>query len=362
MAIRQKKLTSGRTVYDVTVYGKPDDSGKRPRRYARAHTLKEAKLIEAEYIADNQAIGASTTLERFINAHYWPVAVKRLAPSSCDTYRYVIDNQIIPALGKFPLRSITRADIQTRLVDKCATSGIARKSIGVLKTILNEAVADGYITTNYACGRFAPPSTSPKKRDNGLVLSTFAEINTMLDLVDERAPVMMQRVAYSGLLQGLRPEERYALNWSSFDLDAQTLTINHAFTTASRKHGGGVLKETKTKNSVRVLPLHPRFADYLASTPHGKQDAFILGANGGRITPSTAQKQWRRFLDANADCPRVTIENMRHSFATAYLAAGGQIEVLSRLLGHSNISTTIDRYYKPNVDTLRGDFAKVTCE
>ena len=77
------------------------------------------------------------------------------------------------------------------------------------------------------------------------------------------------------------------------------------------------------------------------------------------MTPSTAQKQWLRFLDAHSECPRLTIENMRHSFATAYLAQGGHIETLSRILGHSNISTTINRYYKPDIGVLRADMLRV---
>ena len=48
----------------------------------------------------------------------------------------------------------------------------------------------------------------------------------------------------------------------------------------------------------------------------------------------------------------VTIENMRHSFATSYLHAGGRVEDLSRILGHSNISTTYRRYVRPSVEDL----------
>ena len=358
MAIRPRKLKSGKVVYDITTYGQPDASGKRPRHYTHADTLKQAKLIEAELIASCAAIGGQTTLTRYINEVYWPVTVKRLAPSSCDTYRYTIDKQIIPALGKIPIRDITRAEIQSLLVDNCATSGIASKAVGILKTILNEALHDGYITTNYACSKFALPSTSGKSRDNGLVLSTFAEIHVFLDMVDTHAPVMLQRLAYSGLLQGLRPEERYALDWSCFDMQTRTITINQAFTAASRLHGGGQLKETKTKHSARVLPMHPRFYDFVLSTPSNHVGAFIT-SNNHRMTPSTAQKQWLRFLDAHVDCPRVTIENMRHSFATAYLANGGHIETLSRILGHSNISTTINRYYKPDIGVLRADMLRV---
>ena len=100
--------------------------------------------------------------------------------------------------------------------------------------------------------------------------------------------------------------------------------------------------------------MHPQFKAWIETIPR-TSGAFIKGAHGARLCPSTGRKQYNRFLAANPDVPPVTIENMRHSFATAYLAQGGRIEVLSKLLGHSNINTTIGRYYRPDVDTLRND-------
>ena len=51
--------------------------------------------------------------------------------------------------------------------------------------------------------------------------------------------------------------------------------------------------------------------------------------------------------------------NMRHSFATSYLHAGGNVEDLSRLLGHSDINTTFRRYVRPSVDDLRRGMASL---
>lgn len=363
MSIRKRKKQNGKTSYYVTVYGKPDESGKRPRRYGSASTLAEARQLEADMVAEMRACDSpcgAITLEQYIRLHYWPSALSRLAPSSLDTYEQNITRYIVPNLGDMKLREIDRAAVQHRMVDNCANSGIACRAVSVLKTILNEAIHDGLITLNPACANYALPTQKPHKRDNGLVLQSFDEIFGFLDIVANSAPVPLQRIAYTGLLQGLRPEERYALDWSCFDLSTRTITINRAFTHASRKHGGGQPKATKTEKSTRVIPMHPAFFDFLIFTPSPAHDgAFILGAGGQRITPPTAQHQWSRFLRAHPECPPLTIENMRHSFATAYLAAGGQIEVLSRILGHANISTTIDRYYRPDVELLRGDFEAV---
>ena len=100
--------------------------------------------------------------------------------------------------------------------------------------------------------------------------------------------------------------------------------------------------------------MHPDFYAWL-STLTPSSGSFINGVDGNRISPSGAQKQWRTFLSKNTELEKLTIENMRHSFATSYLAAGGRIEVLSKILGHSNIQTTINRYYRPDIETLRLD-------
>ena len=93
--------------------------------------------------------------------------------------------------------------------------------------------------------------------------------------------------------------------------------------------------------------------------------AFIEGADGGRISPSTAQKRIKRFCRVAAErglrLPDITIENMRHSFATSYLHAGGNIEDLSRILGHSDINTTYRRWRSGRPSTISPSACRRSC-
>ncbi len=353
MSVRTKETKDGKTVYQVrrfmgyTVDGKPD---QRSRNFT---SKRAAELYDAQLLAERDAMrgrSGKMTLGMYIDNYYWPVASKRLAPSSLDTYEKEIRLRIRPRLGNCDMRDIDRAKIQ-RMVDGIATQSVARKSVGVLKTILNEAKGDGLIITNPAQATFAMPAKG-RKRDNGVVLTTFDQIAELLETVRAKGSQSVQRIAYTGLLQGLRPEERYALDWRDVDIANQLIVVDSAFTAASAKHGGGELKTTKTEKSTRIIPMHPDFVDWVIHVPCGG-GAFIVGANGQRISPSTAQKRWRKFLRDNPKAAQVSIENMRHSFATSYLHAGGQVADLSLLLGHANISTTMNRYVRPNVDDLR---------
>ena len=156
MSIRKRQTKRGAS-YDVCIYVAP---GK--RRAKTVHTKSAAIALEAAWIAERDAKSTHSgtlTLNQYIAKVYWPIASQRLSATSKDTYEQEIRLRINPALGALPLRDIDRGAIQNLMVDKCKSAGTAKKSIGVLKTILNEAIHDGYITKNYACSKFALPSS-----------------------------------------------------------------------------------------------------------------------------------------------------------------------------------------------------------
>ena len=357
MSISPRKLRNGKTVYDVCVYVGFTADGKRDRKKVTCPTKRSAELEQARLIAMRDAMRGRSgrmALSDYIDGRWWPNVSRRLAATSLDTYEKEIRLRIRPALGNLDIRDIDRHRIQ-RMVDSIATESVARKCVGVLKTILNEAKGDGLIASNPAEASFAMPKKG-SKRGNGLVLADFGKILDALEIVRANGSECVQRIAYTGFLEGLRPEERYALEWSDFDMESRTITVKSARVAASKMHGGVQDKAPKTERSARTVPMHPAFYGWL-STQEG-DGAFITGAVG-TISPSTAQKRWRAFLRDNPGMPKVSIENMRHSFATAYLAAGGRVDALSRILGHSNIATTMNRYVRPDSDSLAADMMRV---
>lgn len=351
MSIRARKLKSGKTVYDVTLeYGTRD--GKRDRKVKTYQTRKEAEIADSEasrlrYAMRNKS--GRITLNEYIDRYYWPIALRRLEANTLDSYRSRIDGYIKPILGKVHLEDIDRQKIQT-LLDFSKTRATAKSTLAVLRIILNEAASDGFLGS-LPRGKYAFPPEG-EKRDNGLILTDFNQIASFIEVVQNDAPESITKLVMSGLMLGLRPEERYALDYEDFDFSNGTVEVRNAYICASKKHGGSQLKEPKTRLSHRVIPMPQPFIDWFYFTDNG-HGAWIVNRNGKRILPSTARKQWRAYLKAHPDLPQITLENMRHSFATSCLNAGMHVEDLSRMLGHSNITTTYNKYVKPDLKNMR---------
>ena len=359
MSITARKLKSGKTVYDVRYYVGTKENGEPNRVTVRCRTKTEAKLEESKLIAQADVLKGkkvNMTLKRFIDAYYWPNALKRLAPSTLDMYRREIDNRIIPVIGSLQLREIDKMRIQA-MIDRIETKRAAFNCLKALRVILSDAVSYEIIQTNPAKLKYTLPPDSLKRRTS-LVLSTFNEIGAYLNSASLNGSQRLESICLLGFYNGLRPEERYCLKWSDCDLEQRTITINSAYTHATIKHGGRTEKQPKTGASRRTIPMHPRVYRWMLQAD--KSTAYVTGDNKP-LASSTINHAWSVCVKKSG-IELVSIENMRHSFATAYLHAGGHVEDLARILGHADINTTYRRYVRPSYDDLARGMAQVSAD
>lgn len=356
MSIAKRKRKDGTIVYDVTLeYGTAD--GKRHRRKRTFPNLKDAQAAErdAERVRGALKHKGRLKLGEYVAAYYWPIASRRLQATTLDTYRIELDKRILPELGEVYLEDIDRLRIQ-RMLDGCGTDAVGRKAHSLLRAILNEAVGDGFLMVNPALARYAMPPKG-RKRDDGYILTDFIEIQRYLKQTRD-APEPLRRLIVSGLCMGLRPEERYALDYEDISFEDGTLTVRGAYVAAHSRHGGNQMKGTKTEHSQRVIPMSGIFIENIMFATDGT-GPWIANRRGERLSPSTGRHMWDIYLREHPDVRKVTLENMRHSFATSCLHAGMNVEDVSRMLGHSDINTTFRRYVKPDIGDLRKAFYKI---
>ena len=66
--------------------------------------------------------------------------------------------------------------------------------------------------------------------------------------------------------------------------------------------------------------------------------------DGEPLQPQSLTREFQRLRTRLADLPRVRLHDLRHSHATQLLAAGVHAKIVQERLGHSTITTTLDRY------------------
>jgi integrase len=162
------------------------------------------------------------------------------------------------------------------------------------------------------------------------------------------------------LFAGLGTGECCGLRWRNVDFKAGTMRIDEAIGNG----GAGVgyySKEPKVKSRRRTVPLAPQLAEALrrrrdlmieACAQMGMRldgSAYVLGTIDGRwLAPITLSRGWSTLADAEGykgtKGERVGFYGLRHHFATAAIAQGGDVEATAAILGHSNVAMTLDTY------------------
>ena len=142
----------------------------------------------------------------------------------------------------------------------------------------------------------------------------------------------------------LRPEEGYGVDWADIDMRSGITHIQRGLQWVS---GHEVVVPPKTELSRRTLPL-PRFAVKRLRELKPREGGRLIGA----LTPPQVARQYKGWCKRYS-LPHVPARNLRHSWATNTLAAGADIAIVSKMLGHSDIKTTAKYYLKPDITALR---------
>lgn len=159
---------------------------------------------------------------------------------------------------------------------------------------------------------------------------------------------------------GLRQGECQALTWYDIDFEKNTLRINKTLTTKI-KGEKYTISSPKTKNSVRVLPLTQKLSNDLKIMYNNAKkykdfnnNWFVFG-NALPFPETTIQKRKNDYCNKTESKKRIRVHDFRHSCASLLINQGASIALVSKYLGHSNISITLNTYthmFKSELDKM----------
>ena len=268
--------------------------------------------------------------------------------------------EIIPERSLF-LNSLPEQSVQAFVLHKIE-SGLSTKSVKdiliVLKMVMKFGVKKEWMTY-YEWDIKYPPSSENKVLD---VLSVTNH-RKILNHIQSHFTFMGLGI-YISLSTGLRIGEICALKWSDINVTDGILTVNRTIERiyiieGEKKHTELVINTPKTKNSCREIPMNKELLGMLKPLKKVVNDDYYILTNDERPTePRTYRNYYKRLME-KLDIPKLKYHGLRHSFATRCIEVGCDYKTVSVLLGHSNISTTLNLYVHPNMEQKKRCIDKV---
>jgi integrase len=270
-------------------------------------------------------------------------------PSTKRSYDCELRVHILPTIGGMRISDVAPLHIeklvQSRL-EGCASPKTVRNMVGLLQSIFSLAVDNDLIPRSPVRNRHKPRVTRCEKP----VWSP-----EQLKLIVDTVPKAHRSLFQCAMLTGARLGEVLGLQWKHIYFDAQTLEIRQAL-------WEGELVAPKTEGSVRLICFGPSLLASLVaqkqnSKHKGAEDFVFCKEDGSPLNPDVLR---RDVLYPTLDRLGIArsrraagFHTFRHSAATIVNQKTGNLKLVQKLLGHSNLSTTADVYTHTSADADR---------
>jgi integrase len=343
--IDKRTTLSGDTRYEVRVRwtdGKERSrtfrTKKEAERYERAHHAAIDSGVWIDPQAGRVTLGAWAT--------EWQRTVVHLRPKTRKIYDVNLRNHILPALGDYELAKLTPSMLRAWLSDVTAKEGRRGKPIAAgtvaqayrtLNRVLTAAVDDDLIGRNPLQG-VKPPRVEPEP----MRFLTHKEVATLAASIDARYRALVYVAAYTGLRAG----ELIALRRKHVDLLRRTITVVEQVQYIDRRH---VVSPPKSAAGRRSVALPRLVADALDEHLRGladqSADALVFPApEGGYLHLENFRRRVWLAAVQQAGLAPLRVHDLRHTCASLAIAAGADVKILQRMLGHASAALTLDRY------------------
>ena len=330
-------------------------AGRRSRRmvlgYVNVVTPEQARAMAIQHLAalrqgvdplaERDAGGDAVTVKdlatRFDAEH---IAV-HLKPSTQKEYRRSLKKFILPFFGNRPIAEVSREEVARFHHKYRHVPYQANRCLEILSKMFNLAELWG----------LRPDGSNPskhikkyreEKRERFLSAAELRRVGEVLREMEAEGLELPSAIAAVMLLilTGCRLNEIMTLRWEYVDLDFGVLNLPDSKTGAKTVYLG--------KPAIDTLRRLPRLPD---------NPWVIYGIKPvGRLID--LQPFWQR-VRARAGLKDARIHDLRHTFASAAVAAGQGLPMIGKLLGHTQVETTA-RYAHLAADPVKAAAERVS--
>jgi integrase len=304
---------------------------------------------------------------------------KRKQPWKIQTYlgnKMHADRYIIPKFGALPVAKLRKGAIeqagQEWKEDSGITGGTVNKIFGTMHAALKFALRNTEIfgiksnpmlnverlanerpapdTGDLESGEIADHGDRPSTEPGALREIRPDEVYSVLELkkiIEASAPGLERALLMTAIFTGLRHGELCGLRWPMVDFKKGVLFVNRSLTQLSKKHGGPTLEDPKTKKGKRHLEMPAALVGELrrwklACPPTPNQFVFVNAL--GKPTSRKENNDALKTVCGKAEVRPLSMNNLRHSFASQQLIGGTTPLEVSFMMGHSSPAVTLAIY------------------
>jgi integrase len=321
---------------------------KNKRQFIYGKTRKEVADRLAEILRDIR-MGQYVARDKIsVHAYLvrWLEEVKKpvLRPATYLNYSILIRVHVEPSkLGEARLQDVGPQDVQAFLADRL-DAGLSARTVQYLYSIIRQAFGHAarwsLVQRNVAL--LVDP---PRVMRHEVTTITAEQARTLLRTVEGERLAPLLAVA---LGTGMRRGELLALRWGDVDLERGTITVR----AGSLQNVDGQTRRGTTKND-RIRRISPPASVVAVLKDHKKRmtaerlqvaTGYVFTSDAGTPVDGRNMYRWYKAALRRAGLPDIRFHDLRHSVATILLEAGVHPRVVMEILGHSQISITMDTY------------------
>jgi integrase len=353
--ITRRGKTSWRLKFDL---GRDPATGQRRIRFTTVRGKRQDAERELTRLLGAAHEGGLVDPSKLTIADYvrsWLDGADGISPKTLERYRQLAEQQIIPHLGAILLQKLRPAhvhDWHATLVRSGGKGGraLSARTVGHAHRVMHRALARAAaleLVSRNVVSAVKPPRVEARE----IEILAGEQMGDVLAKLDGHA---LHPIVAVALGTGARRGEILALRWVDVDLDSAALRIERSI----EETGAGLrFKEPKTRHGRRSISLPQSAIDALRA--HRRRqlelrlglgmgrpgpDALVFATQEGEpLSPDNLSRDWRRAVTTRG-LPRVMFHALRHSHASALIAAGLDVLSISRRLGHGSPTVTLTVY------------------
>jgi integrase len=356
--MENKKNKNGCIYFDITrktwrcsYYAYEKNTGKEKRTTKAFQTEQEAKdfLTSIQYQKGNDLFIKNNGIP--LNQLMRENAKKKLELNLIGERTFSRIIETIKTIEKSPVATqnideITSNDIQNYLNTlKDYSNSTIKKIKEQFTQTFKECMNKGYITKNPMYDVIRPKSNKERKNVRALEIEEQQKLtNYLMNVPITNEPY---KVAYLiEMYLGLRIGEVLALRNTDINLQKNLIKVNKTLTT-DKDHKVIMGNTTKTYAGIREVPI-PTFIreeiiNQMRLAENNKDKQLFLDPRGNYVRPNNVNRKLKELLE-KMDITGITSHSLRHTYGTRCVEAGMRAVALQRLMGHTDVSITLNTY------------------